>query len=281
MPANETAKTKEYKPKKILQELNLEDDFMFGEVMSDTEILRQVLSLLLPKNIKKVEFVETQKTIDNSPESKGSRLDVYATDESGTVYNVEMQTGNKDNIYKRSRYYQGNMDIGLLPKGVHYSSLRKTYIIFICTFDLFGKGRHIYPFAAYCKLDKDIFLDDGAERIFVNTKGTMKDVSPAVEQFLKYIENSTEEMAADYDILRNIHSKVEQIRSDKKMEMRYMTMAMHEDDIRYETRLEAAVDFIAEFGIQATKALRTLKLSEDMLPELRQLLDERGVKYQI
>ncbi|GHU73929.1 hypothetical protein FACS1894188_00720 [Clostridia bacterium] len=285
MPNYDTKPTKTYKSKKPFQELNLEDNFMFAKVMSNTEILRKTLSLLLSKNIMKVEFVESEKTIENSPETKGSRLDVYATDENGEIYNIEMQTGRKDNIFKRSRYYQGNIDIGLLPKGAKYTSLRKTYIIFICTFDLFGKGRHIYPFGAYCKLDKTIFLDDGAERVFVNTRGTMEDVSPEVTQFLKYIENSTEEMTAGYDFLRNLHAEVQKIRSNKEMEMRYMTMPMREDDIRYETeietRLEAAVDFIAEFGIQATKALRTLKLPEDMLSELRQLLDERGVKYQI
>ena len=36
---------------------------------------------------------------------------------------------------KRSRYYQSVMDSEILKKGVHYSRLNDSYIIFICTFD--------------------------------------------------------------------------------------------------------------------------------------------------
>ncbi|GHU54011.1 hypothetical protein AGMMS49975_13660 [Clostridia bacterium] len=42
----------------------------------------------------------------------------------------------------------------------------------------------------------------------------MGDISPEINQFLKYIENSTEEMAAGYDFLRNLHAEVQKIRSN-------------------------------------------------------------------
>ena len=44
-----------------IQELNLADSFLFGKVMSDTEICRRVLEKILNVPIKKVEFPVTKK----------------------------------------------------------------------------------------------------------------------------------------------------------------------------------------------------------------------------
>ena len=93
---------------------------------------------------------EEQKTINLLLESKGIRLDVYVKDENNTIYNVEMQRGNHKNLPKRLRYYQGSIDLDLISKGENYRTLVKSYIIFICTFDLFKKGRHKYTFESIC-----------------------------------------------------------------------------------------------------------------------------------
>jgi predicted transposase/invertase (TIGR01784 family) len=53
-----------------------------------------------------------------------------------------MPRGNHKNLPKRLRYYQGSIDLDLINKGEDYRKLAKSYIIFICTFDLFNKGRH-------------------------------------------------------------------------------------------------------------------------------------------
>ena len=49
---------------KILQELNLEDDFLFAKVMSDKEICKEFLEKLLNIEIDRIEMPENQKTID-------------------------------------------------------------------------------------------------------------------------------------------------------------------------------------------------------------------------
>ena len=69
------------------------------------------------------------------PGSKGIRLDVYVEDEAGTVYNVEIQTTDKKNLPKRLRYYQGMIDLNILNRGEDYASLRRSFVIFICTLD--------------------------------------------------------------------------------------------------------------------------------------------------
>lgn len=129
---------------KTIKELNLEDDFLFAKVMSDREICRQVLEKILNVPITEIVLPTTQRTIDILFEGKGIKLDVYVNDGNGTVYNVEMQRGKKRELPKRSRYYQGSLDLDLISAGEPYHSLRKTFIIFICTFDPFKDKRPIY-----------------------------------------------------------------------------------------------------------------------------------------
>ena len=136
---------------KTIMELNLEDDFLFAKVMSDMEICRKVLEKILIVPIKKVEVPTTQKTINVLYEGKGIRLDVYVNDDKGTIYNVEMQRGKKKELPKRSRYYQGSIDLDLISSGGYYTELKKTYIIFICTFDPFSDKRHLYTFENRCQ----------------------------------------------------------------------------------------------------------------------------------
>ena len=62
----------------------------------------------------------------------------------------EIQTTNTGDLPKRSRYYQSVLDMQQLNKGEHYRNLKRTYIIFICTFDLFKLGRHVYTFENQC-----------------------------------------------------------------------------------------------------------------------------------
>lgn len=47
----------------------------------------------------------------------------------------------------------------------------------ICTFDLFNKGRHKYTFQSICLEDNEIVLNDEVEKIVLNTKGIMNDLS--------------------------------------------------------------------------------------------------------
>lgn len=49
----------------------------------------------------------------------------------------------------------------MIDKGQSYKKLNPSYVIFICQFDLFHMGRHIYTFENICREDKNISLGDG------------------------------------------------------------------------------------------------------------------------
>lgn len=102
-------------------------------------------------------------------------------DEEKTVYNSEMQPARKSDLAKRSRYYQSLLDANLLEPGIpNYNLLNQSYIILITPFDLFGYGKFRYTFEAKCKEVPELKLEDGATRIFLNTRGRI---------MMKYLRN--------------------------------------------------------------------------------------------
>ncbi len=155
------------KAKKKYEELTITDDFMFGKVMRDPGRCSKLLEIILGVRIREVVFLEDQNSLNPDYDAKGIRLDIYLEDAQNTVYNVEMQTQDTGVLPSRSRYYQSVIDINLIEKGARYKELKKSYVIFICTFDLFGRGRHIYHFENRCREEPEIKLKDGTEKILL------------------------------------------------------------------------------------------------------------------
>ena len=127
------------------EDLTISNDYIFAKVMSDKEICKEVLSVLLNIKVGDVQYIEEQKSINLDYSKKSIRLDVY-TQDNKNVYNVEMQTSDTKELAKRSRYYQSVIDLNSIEKGEYYKNLKNSYVIFICTFDLFGKNLPKYEF---------------------------------------------------------------------------------------------------------------------------------------
>ena len=133
------------------QDLTIQDDYMFKLIMSRKRICKKMLEKILRISIDDLVYIEDEKSMKASYDSKGVRLDVYVKDDKHTVYNIEMQVRKPENkgLYKRTRYYQSMIDGDLLKAGVDYDELNLTYIIFICPFEPFHEGRHMYTFRNY------------------------------------------------------------------------------------------------------------------------------------
>ena len=122
---------------KKFEELELKDDFIFGKVMSRKDLCKETLETLLGIAIDDIQYSDTQKSINITYQGRGIRLDFYVTDNKDIVYDAEMQQesnlSTKKELPKRSRYYQGIIDLNLIEKGVTYSALNQSFVIFICT----------------------------------------------------------------------------------------------------------------------------------------------------
>lgn len=223
---------------KQFEELQSRDDFMFGKVMQNKKICKRVLEILLGIEIEDIEYPETQKTINITCQGKSVRMDVYVADNMNTVYNAEMQqkggSETLDQLPKRSRYYQGIIDLNLIEKGLPYSALNSSYVIFICTFDPFGKGLYQYTFRHLCEEDMSLVLEDGTTKFFFNTKGNLKDAPEELGKFLQYIETEQAESAFTEELDR----EVERTRHNEKWRREYMKELLHDFDVKEEGRRE-------------------------------------------
>ena len=118
------------------------------------------------------------------------------------------------------RYYQGMIDLNILDKGKDYTTLKKSYVIFICTFDPFGEGRHIYTFCNTCQENTALTLDDDAVKIILSTKGTMDDVSPEMQRILDYIDGK----GASDKFTEELEEAVRSARQNERWRLDYMTL---------------------------------------------------------
>ncbi|MEG0565700.1 MAG: Rpn family recombination-promoting nuclease/putative transposase, partial [Hungatella sp.] len=212
--------------RKKLKDLNLLDDFLFSVAIKDLEICKSVLEIILNKNIVDIYYNQAQMELNSLPGYKGVRLDVIIEDDQGLLYNIEVQVRDTKNLPKRTRFYQSLIDFPLLEKGeADYNCLNNTYIIMIMPFDLFGQGKYCYTFENVCLEDGHIRLGDGAIKIFLNTEGTNPDeVSKTLVDFLHYVKQTSDESVSDTtdDKIREIHAKMQKIKSNREIGVAYM-----------------------------------------------------------
>lgn len=216
------------------EKLGLSNDYIFSKAMQNPKLCKKLLEVILGIKIKKIEYPEAQKTIDEKIDAKSIRLDVYVDDGKKTVYNIEMQTTNKGNLPKRSRYYQSMIDLHLIEKGEEYSKLKKSYVIFICMTDIFKKGRHLYTFENKCVQDPELSLGDETIKVFLNPEGTIDDIGTDLKNFLKYLVDGT----ISDDFTEELSKEVDAVRNNEEWRREYMTLQMIRSEERAEGRAE-------------------------------------------
>ena len=243
---------------KAFEKLQIKDDFMFSVIMRNPRFCKPFLERILNIKISRIEYPKSQETIDISADAKSVRLDIYVEDGKETVYNIEMQTTENRNLPKRTRYYQGMIDLNILEKGENYRDLKRSFVIFVCTFDLFGEGRHIYTFENRCIQNPELSLLDGTTKIILNTKGIMDDVTPEMKRLLDFIDGKEPED----DFTRELDEAVQSVRKNEKWRLDYMTLQMNYQE-KYEQGIEQGNKQAALRMIEAGKLSY-----EDMVSQL-------------
>ena len=245
--------------------------------MEDSENMKTVLDIILGQDIPLRLPPHSEKEMRTFPDNRQVRLDVYAWDDDDTVYDTEAQKEDTKNLPKRSRFYQAVLDSNLLPPGsVDFNKLNRAFIILIMPFDPFGKGFYKYTFRMKCEECPDLDLQDDATRIFLNCHGTHPEmVSPELIELLHYMEKSTNEVAGSCTSqkIKLLHQKVCQIRSNKKMEAKFMR-AWEEREIERQKAFAEG----AEAGIETGKT----RGKNDLLKNLvKKKLEKKYSKEQI
>ena len=212
---------------KRLEELEIWDDLMFGAVMSSKELCKHLLEIILQKKIKDIRYTELQKTIDLQYDAKSIRLDVYVEDDLDSVYNIEIQTTDEKNLPKRSRFYQGMIDLNILNKGESYNKLKKSYVIFICNYDPFGKGRCFYRFENVCVDDPSLKLEDDSVKIMINPYGNdTKQFGKGFAALMDFLKNG--QISDTYT--ESLKDEITEVKVSEEWRRRYMKLLIRDQE---------------------------------------------------
>lgn len=261
-----------------LQELNLTSRFLFDEVLEDPQIHQDVLGIIFQRDIPLLEKNETEKELRVSPLLRSIRMDVFSMDEEKAVYNTEMQQKRRADLAKRSRYYQSLVDAGLLEPGVpDYNRLNTSYIIMIMPFDLFGYKKYVYTFRARCEEEPECLLEDGATRIFLNTRGENDDEVPReLAEFLHYLEETTDERAASTNSqrIKRIHRRVRKVRLSEEVGVKYMQAWEERYYEREEGKEEGAHNKLRELAAKKYRKGMPVKEIAELLEESETTVQE-------
>ena len=98
-------------------------------------------------DVRDIQPAETQKAEKLDLHIRGVRFDIFTTI-AKNFFDVEMQKERLDDVFKRPRAYQTvityrGLEQATLKKSGNYKDLPDAYVVFICNFDPFKKGRCI------------------------------------------------------------------------------------------------------------------------------------------
>lgn len=241
------------------EKVGFSNNFMFGKIMENPERAKPFLEQILRFKIDHIEYLEREKGIDEKYDGRSIRMDIYAED-GKAVYDCEMQTTDKGNLPKRSRYYQSLIDIRLLKRSDDFKVLKKSFVIFVCTFDPFGYGHYIYSFENRCNEVPELLLYDEAYKIFVNTEGTKGDVSEEFKELMRFVKTS-EDRTYNSSLANELLADLKAARNNEEWRETFMTWERYGKECR-----EEGVEIGRREGIEKATRLFIEKLILKGLP---------------
>ena len=187
---------------------------------------------------------------------------LYVKD-SDKVFDIELQNAIDDDLPFRTRYYQSMIDTDNLLKGEHYSKLPESFIIFICTYDPFGKNLPSYSFENRCIENLNIQLNDKIIKKFFNAKAYEQENDIAIKSFLKYIISRE----TSDDFTHKIEAFIKDIKSKEANKKEYSSVNIHDQDIYFKAKNEGIAQGAYEKAIETAKNMLKNNISLEIIVE--------------
>ena len=207
--------------------LTFANNYVFQEVLKNKELCKYLIERILHIQIKDIRYLIAERHINSariSSKSEGTVLDIemQVTGDNSTVYSDKDETTVIKGLPLRTRYYQSLISMDMLKQGMKYRELRKSYVIFICTFDPFGKGLPMYHFTYRCKEDNTLEMGDLTENIYLNARAADKAEDTALADFLCYVISGK----AGSEFTQAIDAETKRVTNDEDWRERYVTWEM-------------------------------------------------------
>ena len=262
--------------------LTFANNYVFLEVMNNKERCQYLIEKILHIPIKQIlQIVAERHTSSPRISSKSIRLDVYVEILDGTVIDLEMQvTGKGSTIYRdkdekkverelplRTRYYQSLISMDMLRRGLKYTKLRKSFVVFICTFDPYGKGLPVYHFSYRSREDTSLEMGDLTENIFLNAMAADNTEDKELAAFLRYVHDGQVQNA----FTQEIDAETRRVKNDRDWRERVVTWEMDLKILQDDAR-EAGKN---EGKREVAEALRKKGMSEAEIAEVTGLPEKK------
>ena len=246
-------------PEEKWERATIANNFIFYKVMhNNPEICKELLEILLEMKLDRIEMRQEEE-VEIDYGKKGIRMDVYAYGVD-KAFNIELQTSDTGELPERARYYQGVLDVDQLNKGVEYSELKTSYVIFICIPDIFKKGLGKYSFENICKENSEVVLNDRAYKYFFIAKNYDKILNEDQKDFLRLVLSN--ECSSGFS--NKISKMVEAAKHNTQWRKQFMEF---ERQMAYSFR-EGKAEGLAEGKAEAKEEVVVEMLKKDISPEL-------------
>ncbi len=167
---------------------------------------------------------------------------------------------------KRSRFYQAMMDTDFLQKGNSYRKLPEGKVLFLCTFDPFGKGNDKYSFVNRCEEVSGMVLEDGCIKVFYNCTCDSEKLSKDLRDLYHFIMTGEPGM----QLTERLNEAVKSAKKNEEWRSEYMKELLHDDDVKTDGiaegieigRMEGISGFIQdklEDGVSREEIVRKLQ----------------------
>lgn len=144
----------------IIQNFRLMDDTFMAKVFEDKECAELLLRIVLGRDDLTVVRVVSQFELKNL-QGRSARLDIYAVDDQGKQFDIEVQRDDGGAAPKRARYNSSLRDANSLQPGERFDNLPESYVIFITEHDVLKGGKPLYTInRTVSELDHAIFADE-------------------------------------------------------------------------------------------------------------------------
>ena len=260
----------------------ISSDFIFKLVFNHKQLAKKLIEKILGISIATLTVLQSEKFVLNGKkDGKAVRLDIFAKDDEGRGYDIEMQSSNDPNdpLPLRARYYVSMLDQEAINKGEHYRELKQTFVIFICNFALFGGKRRMYTFNFRCNEDTSIKLNDNSTIVFLCSKGKSNSgVDKDIVSFLDYINDDSQIKS---DFVKEIDERVSQLNQnpDEQGGINMYEWAFQErsDRARAEGRAEGQVELIINMIKENVPFELIAKYSKLTVEKVRQIAKEHNL----
>ena len=250
-------------------ELEFSDWPMFDLLMTNEELCRELLEVVLDAPVSNIEYIIAENDIRPTLTNHGVRLDAYVKTEN-EVYNIEMQTVKRTKLGRRLRFYQGAMDTLALRRGEHYGNLPPCYIVFICLHDPFNAGLPVYTLNVKCQENTSVKTDHGFTWIVLAAPAWDRLPPGRLRNLLHYI--STGE-AGDDRFATKLAAAVRAANGDEAWRKEKMALLTFEEDMEIQRRM--LEEDREDFEIQKRTLEEQQRALEEDLEKQKHALEEQ------